>query len=207
MLPVMDRGSTSVEFALGAVVGIVLGVVILVTTWPALTEPAPEAIVPAVERPAPVRAFVPQDWVRSSCPPPPAIDRNLGQRLEASRAALDAVEIAFAEALGEPQAFPDDLDPRFLPAEARSTVLDGLPEDAELVELTCDEYPCIATLLTIDPLPETYLEGIGATTHHRSFGQDENRYTIPVGAPEDPGPRLHRRMKLEASLLEPEVRR
>ena len=84
MLPVMDRGSTSVEFALGAVVGIVLGVVILVTTWPALTEPAPEAIVPAVERPAPVRAFVPQDWVRSSCPPPPAIDRNLGQRLEAT---------------------------------------------------------------------------------------------------------------------------
>ena len=32
MLPVMDRGSTSVEFALGAVVGIVLGVGSVVAT-------------------------------------------------------------------------------------------------------------------------------------------------------------------------------
>lgn len=201
----MEQGSTSMQFALGALVGTALGVVTLVATWPALAEPAPEAIVPAVAPSS--RPFEPQRWVRSSCPPPPAIDPSLGQRLEASRAALDAVEVAFADALGEPQAFPDDLDPRFLPAAAQNTVLDGLPEDAELVELTCDEYPCIATLLTIDALPEAYLERIGATTHHRSFGEDENRYTIPIGAPENPGPRLHRRMKLEASLLEPEERR
>lgn len=201
----MEATSTSMRFALGALAGAVLAGGTLVATWPAPAEAVPEADVPVVA-PAPVASFEPQRWVRSSCPPPPAVNRTLGRRLEASRAALDAVEVAFADALGEPQAFPDDLDPRFLPAEARDTVLDGLPEDAELVELTCDEYPCIATLLTSEALPEAYLEGIGATTIHHSPREGAHRYTVPLGGPEDPGARLHRRMKLEASLLESQVR-